>query len=175
MPTIHRITLVIAFTCLAAGAAVLLALPSWAGLLSLFYLLVWLLWIACVLAMPTAGHLRRTIALWVLVDAGLLLAFLGMARYVKAIYPNLGTDGAPVVMLASYGPVVLPLAFILPKSVRLGAPAALGHLLGHIYADYLWAWVVLSCIAAVQSAVLVALVLSVREIRGRRLRSTVCI
>jgi hypothetical protein len=171
MPSIYRLTLAIAVAALAIGTAVAIAFPASAGLLSLCYLPLWLLWIACVFVTPTGSYFSRIIALWALIDAGLLPLVVGMARHVTAIYPTLGTDGSDVVILASYAPVVLPSGFFLPTSLRLGIPVALENSVGHVYANYLWAWVIMSCIAAVQSAVLIAIVVTIRGIRGRRSHS----
>jgi uncharacterized membrane protein len=166
MPSFYRLCLGFSAAGIAAALLILLLYPAAAGFLCFYFFALWVLWIAYALTTPTPGYLRRLLGLWVLIDFGALVALLGMAAFTNAVGNLHGPNGSDIVLFITFAPAVIP-SGLFASSIIPRLPPTLESSFGHIRADYLWAWVVMSVMAAFQSAALVVLVYSARRIARR--------
>ena len=155
----YRLALRLSLLGLALALTALSVAPILVTPVLFYFCGLWLFWIACTCsATPWPGAARLS-ALWALIDFGLLALFLAMARN--------GPGGADIVVFGAFLPVTVPLVFLLSRWG--GNLPNVGHLLegviGHLRADLVNAWFVMSLIAAIQSSVFV---LVTRAIRSKR-------
>ena len=135
----------------------LLSLAFFGGLVAplLFYFCgLWLLWLLCgCLVTPWPGA-ARLLALWALIDLGVLILILVMAKNVsELVHP--GPDGADVAILTAYLPVLIPSGFLIPSRALPNLPSALAGTLGQYRMNLINAWLGASVIAAFQCVALV--------------------
>src|SRR6202044_3040254 len=152
------------FVLASAGVAFLLASLAFfrgaAGLLCFYFACLWILWIICSAA-TSRFHLAPMIGLWILIDAGLLIDFLAIALGIPKP-PHPVPLGLEMVVLIAYFPVVIPLGLAAPQWLIPPSAGTLVSTLGPIGADIIGAWIAMTAIAALQSALIVGVVRTVR-------------
>jgi hypothetical protein len=165
----YRLTFRLAILGIALALAAVSVAPILVGPLLLYFCALWVVWILCVCAATPWPGVARLSALWALIDLGVLVAFLAMARNVAtSAYGS--TEGADIALFVAFGPVALPLGFVITYW-DVALPSVVGLLestLGHFRADLIDAWLVMSTIAAVQCSILILVSWAIRSIRGNR-------
>jgi hypothetical protein len=121
----------------------------------LFYFCgLWLLWLLCGCIVTPWPGAARLLGLWALIDLGVLILILVMAKNVSDL-AHPGADGADVAILTAYLPVTIPSGFLIPSWARPNLPGALAGTLGQYRVNLINAWLGASVIAAFQCVVLV--------------------